>query len=193
MRSTSRLRVLALAIATLYLSGSVGTGTVVAQELARSGVQEHDGFMLRLLYGGFGVDWLADRDRDWSMLSVFGAEYSAGWVATPGWALHGSCWAVPGFFVGIVALGGGVTYYMEPSNSYLSVMAGWPEALIESESEAAIAVRADVGKEWWVSDNWGIGLALSVDYWRTSGGDFGEGEDAWSGLVTSVSFSATYN
>jgi len=100
--------------------------------------------------------------------------------------------------VGIWSPSFGVTYYFMPANVYLTGTIG-PSFLgysmnsdrfddNEHEVGYGFAVSATVGKEWWVSDNWGLGIALKGLY------TFAEGDDltynTGGGLLL---FSATYN
>ena len=52
-----------------------------------------------------------------------------------------------------------------------------------------LAIQAAVGKEWWVSDNWGLGASVALLY----GFDFGEYEYRDASTTVSIRFSATYN
>lgn len=47
-----------------------------------------------------------------------------------------------------------------------------------------------VGKEWWVSDNWGLGVAANFMVGSMKDKDY---DTRWTGLSTSILFSATYN
>jgi len=47
-----------------------------------------------------------------------------------------------------------------------------------------------VGKEWWVSANWGLGAALRASFARTPDKTTGS---AWLGYFAAALFSATYN
>jgi hypothetical protein len=70
--------------------------------------------------------------------------------------------------------GGGFTYYFMPANFYLTGVLGagmLSAASAESKartSDLGVAVNFDVGKEWWVGGNWGLGLAGRFHYSRTS-------------------------
>jgi hypothetical protein len=74
--------------------------------------------------------------------------------------------------VGALLLAPAVTYYFMPINLYLTGAAGlsWVELTRENSdgktesyaSDAGFGLNVDVGKEWWVSDNWGIGAAARL-------------------------------
>ena len=48
-----------------------------------------------------------------------------------------------------------------------------------------------VGKEWWVTQDWGLGVAGEVLF--ASMKDAGDTSITWTGTAFSVVFSATYN
>ena len=69
----------------------------------------------------------------------------------------------------MVMFGGGFTYYLGPSNVYLTASGGAAKLTSEIEGESGdsdtgIAFDAGLGKEWWVSDRWGIGLSGTAGY-----------------------------
>lgn len=66
-------------------------------------------------------------------------------------------------------LGLGLTYYF-PSNFYLTGVVGLAQATVEiagdeSESDTGFGLVGDLGYEWWVGGDWGLGIAgrLEVD------------------------------
>lgn len=100
--------------------------------------------------------------------------------------------------VGLWSPSFGVTYYFMPANVYLTGSVG-PAILSysmnsdrhddhEYEVGYGLALTGSVGKEWWVSDNWGLGIAVQGVYAFAKGDDltFNTG----GGLLL---FSATYN
>jgi hypothetical protein len=63
-------------------------------------------------------------------------------------------------------MGVGMTYYIMPHNIFLSGTVGMAKMTIENkdtdakgESKAGLGLHVKVGKEWWVSKNWGLGLS----------------------------------
>ena len=60
-----------------------------------------------------------------------------------------------------------------------------------SSSQAGFGAKVGVGKEWWVGDHWGLGLAgqffLGIN--QDTGGD----PPTWATLGGGLAFSATYN
>lgn len=93
-----------------------------------------------------------------------------------------------------------ITYYFMPANLYLtgSVGISWLEVTDEyndytSSTDPGVGLNIDFGKEWWVSDNWGLGVAGR--FWSTfltdkiAGGNY---KIDYSFLGGAVLFSATY-
>jgi hypothetical protein len=144
-------------------------------------------------------------------------EFSIGGVVAPNLALHAALWdwviTSPELKVsggdndgtakgdedtqfGMVAYGAGVTYFIMPFNSYVSALVGAGQLSLnngyeEQRTDTGLAFRAVFGKEWWVSDNWGLGAAASVDYSSIPGA--GEDPPTWQGIAGNVGFTATFN
>jgi hypothetical protein len=87
------------------------------------------------------------------------------------------------------AYGGGITYFIMPANMYLSANVGLGFLTIDTElgdetSDPGFATDLSVGKEWWVSNGWGLGLAGALGIHAI------EETNGWS---AGVRFSATFN
>jgi hypothetical protein len=108
------------------------------------------------------------------------------------------------FSIGNVLLAPGVTYYFMPINLYLSGALGltWftfdrdydnSGDIIDDASDATdvgVGLNVDVGKEWWVARQWGIGVAGRFHFAAASG-DLASGRYDWSLLAFTLMFSAT--
>jgi hypothetical protein len=98
----------------------------------------------------------------------------------------------------LAGFGPGIAYYIEPVNLYLSgtltftqvsfsnTYSGYPAG----DSNLGIGLSLMVGKEWWVSRDWGIGIAGQLHV--ASMGDPGY-DTRLQATAFSVLFSATYN
>lgn len=80
----------------------------------------------------------------------------------------GSQKASNNFMIGEDFTGGGITYYIMPSNMLLSGSMGLGnfrrmdlDADTSVSSDKGFGFQLKVGKEWWVSRRWGLGIALS--------------------------------
>lgn len=93
-------------------------------------------------------------------------------------------------------LGPGLSYYFMPVNIYLTAALGMSWANVSDSTDSAssdmgIGVNFDVGKEWWVSDSWGIGLAGRFWYTHVTEESGGLSADL-DFTAFGVLFSATY-
>jgi hypothetical protein len=89
----------------------------------------------------------------------------------------------------------GASYYFMPENIYLSMSFKYSGGGISKSSvDNGYGLQVSLGKEWWVSKNWGLGLALNISY------DYFSKTDPGYPIITplhvftyGLSFSATYN
>ncbi len=186
---------------------------------AISGERDHEGgFFLRLAAGAGPAGTKFSNDTGDSVdLSGLGVdvEIAIGGVITPNLALHGTLWGwtiaepdaevvlgggipVTGKLRGdlrINAVGIGLTYYFMPINLYLTGSVGFGSLTIDletvsGESDTGVIVEAAVGKEWFVSNRWGLGVAVGVTVHSMPDAIASE---KWSGISIPVRFSATFN
>lgn len=72
-------------------------------------------------------------------------------------------------------LGLGLTYYVMPANIFFSGTVGVGRFVLTNptedadddetvETNAGLSLHAKIGKEWWVSDNWGLGVAAGYGF-----------------------------
>jgi hypothetical protein len=94
-------------------------------------------------------------------------------------------------------IGAEYTRYIMPANVYLSGTLALTRMTVESNGNSAdtnwgVGGRLALGKEWWVSDHWGLGLAahltLSTNEDPTAGGS-----NSLTTFGIAAVFSATYN
>jgi len=94
----------------------------------------------------------------------------------------------------MTAFGGGITYYFMPVNIYLSGSVGLGALSgggnISGESDNGFAGMVTAGKEWWVSNRWGLGVSGVFGFFSFPEPDISEN---WSGWNVAVMFSATFN
>jgi hypothetical protein len=192
-----------IAAVVLLLAGPASSG----------GIRDHqDGFLLRLSVGGGSASSSIDMMGDELKLSGFATDlnFAIGAVVSPNLAIHGTLfgWLVsdPDVEYGagsaeisgdlsLSAFGGGITYYIMPANVYLSGSIGAGSLTLdtnvgEGETDMGPVIDLTIGKEWWVSDGWGIGAAASLGYHSVPEKGIDEN---WSGTSFAVRFSATMN
>ena len=94
-------------------------------------------------------------------------------------------------------IGPGITYYFMPDNIYISVtiLAHIANVDVESsklaESNIGFGFNFMAGKEWWVGEQWGLGVSLYFRYGSQSDKDL---EDMTiSGYSFGALFSVTFN
>lgn len=180
---------------------------------AWSGPRDHEGdFFLRLSLGGGAANTSLDLGLD--DLEVSGASadinLAVGKVVTPNLAIHATLfgWIVenPDVEFGgqvevanadldMAAIGGGLTYYFMPINIYVSGSFGIATLTVdgpegEEETDTGFATDLTLGKEWWVSDRWGLGVSGGFGYNNIPEEGFAE---RWSGVSFAFRFSATFN
>lgn len=111
-------------------------------------------------------------------------------------------------------LGLGLTYFFMPDNVYLSGAVGpavaalnwerWDRRTRSSDSYrddveidydrfSGIGATLSFGKEWWVHDNWGVGLGAGLMYTYTTGWEGTTASTSLHSLATTLSFTATYH
>lgn len=197
-----------------------------AQPPPDPGRHKHDGFFLRLKLGPAYLT--AAGEAEAADLHYYGGgaglSFAAGGAITENLILFGTLYgtSAPGPTVevdgdgmavddtlnlGSGNLGIGIAYYVMPVNLYFSGSVGVGTTSLESdfdylidEPQPGLRLNLDVGKEWWVSDNWGLGAAINL-FWGNSSGIvyFDDGSRRTSEEVTfqtfsaGLHFSATYN
>lgn len=184
------------------------------------GYHEHDGFFLRMLYG-FGYAELVEKDILGSDMTISGAaqalRFQIGGTVAENLIVYGEFGGVmqiepeiewmgqsastSDVTVSVYDFGGGITYYLMPSNFYFSLSLLASQAEIENSgskgtSEYGFGFNALVGKEWWVSSEWALGIALYGYYSTMKDKGTIEGtnyEYDINNFSIGVMFSATYN
>jgi hypothetical protein len=130
-------------------------------------------------------------------LILYGAFFGTD-VGNPNMEVAGTSTAANVGDVGFGGFGPGIAYYFEPINLYLSGTLGL-SAFHASDtagarwdsSKTGLALELSAGKEWWVSHDWGLGLAAELIF--ASMKDQDDPALTWSVGALSLVFSATYN
>jgi hypothetical protein len=190
--------------------------------LASPGFETHDGLYARVHLGGgylrsstkvAGVEaaysggavsfGLAAGAAVTSNLIVYGTITIAG-ASDPTVTAPGVSLSLDGAQLVSGGLGVGVAYYFEHPNVYLAGALLMNEielqdssGKVHGQSEWGPGFEGLVGKEWWVSSNWGLGVAgqILLASMKDEGGGKGIGDGAvtWDLTGFSLLFSATYN
>lgn len=174
---------------------------------AGGGPKDHTGFFLRLAGGG-GYVSTGEEDQGVDVnFSGFAGDFTIaiGGCVSENLALHGTFfgWSLsnPDVELGSFSAeadgdlsmngwGGGITYYVMPANVYLSgtlgaaTLSASGDDFNDNTSDLGFAADFSVGKEWWVGNSWGLGLAGMFGFHTI--------EDA-TGYEVGLRFSATFN
>lgn len=178
------------------------------------GAETHDGFFLRFKVGPGYASAKSDTDPSLKISGgAFHFRFDIGGALTENLILHGTLDSFSVFepeieydsesgriedsSFDISGIGIGLSYYLMPSNLYVGLLLASVEDSItfdiydeeiEAESDSGPHLTLNAGKEWWVSDNWGLGLGADLGVGRVPDGD-----DNFDNFTFSVNFSATYN
>jgi len=186
---------------------AIACGAGVASTEAAEPRSHDGGFFLRL-GGGGGPAQTTNSGID---LSGVGSDFTVaiGVVARPNFAVHANLfgWMIADpdvEFEGatgeidtdldLSVLGGGFTYWFGNSNVYVSPAVGVATVSasgqdLDGESDSGVALDVMAGKEWWLSNRWGLGVAAGGGYHNVPDGDGGE----FSGWNGALRLSATFN
>jgi hypothetical protein len=101
----------------------------------------------------------------------------------------------------LLGYGAGLAWYVNSLNAYLSASGGVGQIQLDytddlgnpvkETSQNGPMLRVSLGKEWWVSPNWGIGGSLNFETGSMKGG--GPAPLTFRSTAFSLGFSATYN
>ena len=175
----------------------------------------HDGLFLRLAGGvAFANSKIEVGGESLEFTDIGGdGNFAIGGVIAHNLALHGTLWGwavgdADGEFNGqdfdsnititMSAFGGGLTYYFGPSNVYLSGSVGLGKLefhdegddFLDGDTDNGVVLTALLGKEWWVGNSWGLGIAGDINYHSFPADGVDEN---WDGISFGVLFSATLN
>jgi hypothetical protein len=183
------------------------------------GIEHHDGLMLRFTFGlGYASTRAVEATNNGDELTISGVDSSFSFdiggvisdnlvlhlrlaalrILAPSVSLNGERATGPeDFSLTGVLIGPGLTYYLMPSNVYLTGALGVSRLDGETDesdstTDFGFGANADIGKEWWGSDDWGLGIAARL--WLTHLTNSEPGGDVTYNLFGfAVLFSATYN
>ncbi len=189
------------------------SAAVAQDDENRTGFHKHDGFYLRLQLGG-GYNYADAANEDVAVKGgAFGLNLEIGYAILENFILYGKLYGTsvsnPDIEIGDVtvegtdddvssnfsALGVGATYYIMPANIYVSGAISASQLSITedgdtiAETDSGPALHLGVGKEWWVSRNWGLGLGAELALGRIRS----DNDDDWNVTSATLFLSGTFN
>jgi len=202
--------------AAAYDPAPASPGPVATVASTTAGFHQHDGFFARGHFGIGATSLSSSRGGVKTTLSgggvsiggaiggvvahnlvLYGAFFGTD-VGNPNLEVGGTSMPTGVGEIGVGGFGPGVAYYFEPLNLYLSGTLGLCGFRVRDSSgdrlgssKTGLAFELAIGKEWWVSHDWGLGIAGEL-----IGGSMRDQDDptlTWSVGALSLLFSATYN
>ena len=173
-----------------------------------STVHRHLGFYLHLDIGVGYLGTSTSQATGGSTLSgaALPLSIAIGGAVAEDWILAGDLWGAAGPSPsgtnwGRTAYGGvgfNVTHYFMPANVYLSLTPSFTSLVFDTSqpfvdrAATGFGAKVAVGKEWWVGDHWGLGMALQ-GYFASNDGHGNATGTKWTTWGGGFVFSATYN
>lgn len=208
----------------LKVLGLVLVAAVVMTSAALAGeAKTHDGLFVRVaLGGGTASAKISPPGGSLEFSGTAGdVDLAIGKSLNPNFALHASLWGwsaskpdaelvitglgsdkqgVDGTVtMGAVGLGG--TYFFMPLNAYVTGSVGLARLKVEDNqsgadgnSDSGFGFQVAVGKEWWVGQNFGLGVAGDMSYFSAKdNAELLGTTDSWGGPAFGLRLSATFN
>jgi hypothetical protein len=189
---------------------------VSSHAASEDGTHTHDGFFVRVQLGVGGISSSNDANglkRDGKGMGP-ALTLAIGGAVMPDLIVYGAIvdsiamspslkenGAAPGVKAGRQTsgiIGVGAAYYLQPYNAFASATVGVaglrivdPDGKILSEATSGVGTELLLGKEWWVSANWGVGL--SAQFVFSSVKDKQDSGGRWTTFGGGLLASATYN
>lgn len=183
--------------------------TAPQAEASTSTAHRHLGFALRFEPGIGLIGSNAYGSNQWELMNLARTGVSGSFGIVAGGALIENLILAADFWgtatpspaggdsaYGLGAIGVNVTYYLMPHNVFVSASPSiaklWSVRSDGSShaTTAGFALKLAVGKEWWISDHWGLGVA--GQFFFASNDDKSIGA-TWKTVAGGLALSATYN
>jgi tetratricopeptide (TPR) repeat protein len=188
----------------------------LGQTVTPPGHHSHDGFFLRMQLG-LGYTSVSAENADLKISGSSGhflmaagvalagklvlyGEFGAGTITEPSVTVNNQSGSFDGELT-VYTFGVGAAFYIMPANVYLSATLGGSQVELEVrngldvhklESKTGFGITLSAGKEWWVSKDLGLGVALQL-HGSAVKEDIPVEPDTLTPGWVSVAFSGTYN
>ncbi len=188
---------------------------------AFAAAETHDGFSLRLSTGlGYTSSSMTIGGETLGIAGAGGmGGFGLGWAVVPNLILHIDVAGVRAInpavsiksggatvsgdstaTVSVTNFGVGASYYIMPANIYVGGAIHASEMALDNggkhtDTDTGWGFTLNGGKEWWVSDNWGLGLAAQILFSSIPPNANGtaQGASNMNTVAAGLLFSATYN
>jgi len=204
----------------LFFVSSIGLAQTPEEQTIPKGFHQHDGFYLSLTGGpAFGKITVEAANASFKKIEMSGAgfqfDFKIGGVISEennlilsfdviSRAISGPTMTVDGnsantntdVTAGDVIYGVGITKYFMPDNIFINATVGLAKFTMQynnaqSTSESGFGFQIKGGKEWWVSDNWALGVAGGLAY--ISANDKTVSGSNYSGKLSTTKFFVVFN
>jgi hypothetical protein len=176
----------------MSLNGGLAFGTITLEATnAGFNKMEFDG-------GGFQIDFkfggvISEEDN-----LILSFDIISRAISSPSLTVNGSSVSTTSSVTaGDVMYGVGITKYFMPENIFINATVGITRFSLtinntNSSSQSGFGFQLKGGKEWWVSDNWGLGVAAGLGY--SSADDQTESSNpSYSGKLSTTKFFLVFN
>ena len=138
------------------------------------------------------------QDDSLGVFLILGAHIFDAVTSNPNISLGGSSSNTSNASLTMFGIGPELTYYFMPNNVYLSGTVGLTRMTFNSNGNDAstdwgLGSRVTLGKEWWVSNHWGLGLSGHISYSANNDPASNGNGNLMSSWAFGAAFSATYN
>jgi hypothetical protein len=188
-------------------------------QVVQAGAQMHDGFYLRLMIGpAYATSSVPVQTSDLTFSGIAtGIDVAAGYTVAENFSIYGQVTGTStrnpevkagtasgdaDGTLGVYGFGVGASYYVMPLNLYFhggvlatqltmetETTSGGNTTTSKAESDTGFGLNLGIGKEWWLSDNWGLGAGAQFLFSKVEDED----NDTWTSLGFTVGLSATFN
>jgi hypothetical protein len=142
--------------------------------------------------GSFGFSVGGNIVEDFSLFGYVGISV----VTNPDVTLGSATTGTGDSSLNFASMGAGASYYFMPNNVYVSgtlLMTRLTTTVNGSSgsTNAGFGAKVAIGKEWWVSEHWGMGIAAEFAF--GSNIDQGSNPPTWTTITPALAFSASFN
>jgi hypothetical protein len=148
--------------------------------------------------GGFAVPFGVA--AGWAVIENFvvAADLWGAMAPSPRITAHGQSFSHNDAHEVLGGLGVNLTCYIMPDNLYVTVtpsavLVGVTESGVLKSSTVGFGAKVAVGKEWWVGDHWGLGVAAQFVFGLTPEKNHDPDPPTWKTFGGGVAVSITYN